>query len=505
MNIVRKSAGTAEQQHARGARPGPALALGIMASVTALPALADSWIDDTYVTPMLSYAIADDDRHSDDALGGTLALGWRLSERLEVEVRGQYLKFKADDDTYPCGLLNLDTCAYESKKVAGGGFGANAFLTDNGGPYLHADVMATDDRPAYHAGLGWDFRFSESGWALRAEALLQTDSQWDYKEPLFNLGLRIPLGAHRTPKLPEPIPEPVRVVEPVTPPPPPPPPCEMPADGSAIDLSGCKTGDKVVLRGVNFEFDKWNLTVNAKTLLDGVVTALQQRPDITVEVAGHTDGKGSDSYNQKLSERRAASVMKYLVDKGIDKSRITATGYGESQPIATNETDEGRELNRRVEMKVLSADPNAGGVSVAPIDPSAPVEPAPAAAPAAPAPATSSTAIADMLAADAAGTPAPVAPAPAAETDPAPAAVAATPTVAIVDMAFTPATLTVPVGTTVTFTNNDGSNHIVAFADGQRSPRLPMGKSYTRTFTAPGTYTYACTIHPHMTGTITVQ
>ena len=351
------STAAGEGRNVRRRRAGVTV-LGIaIAAATALgtsAAQAEGWLDDTYIAPMASYALADDDRHADDEFGGTLAFGWLASERLEIELRGMYMDFDPQG-THPCGLLNLQLCANETRDAKGGGFGANFFFMEGGGPYLHADVMATKDTAYYHPGLGWDFKFGDGGWALRAEALLQTYGDFKYKEPLFNLGLRIPLGPHRELKIPEPIPEPVRVVEPVAPPPPPPPPpCEMPKDGGAIDFSGCKTGDTVVLHGVNFEFDKWNLTTNAKTLLDLVIVALQKRPDIKVEVAGHTDAKGSDSYNQKLSERRAASVMKYLVEHGIAAERMTAKGYGESQPVADNATDEGRERNRRSELRILN-------------------------------------------------------------------------------------------------------------------------------------------------------
>lgn len=500
MNIVRRStaaeAGLNACARRRRRSEGAALAamLGAAALLTAHSAHAANYFDDTYVAPMLSYALADDDRHADDAFGGTLGFGWRLSERLEVELRGMYMKFDGEGER-PCGLLNLLICANESQKIEGGGFGTNLFLNDNGGPYLHLDVMAVDGGSYYHPGLGWDLRFSDSGWGLRAEALLQADGDFDYKEPLFNLGVRIPLGAQRPYEAPPQPVEPVRVVEPVVMPPPPPPPCELPKDGGEIDFSGCKTGDKVVLYGVNFEFDRWALTTNAKTLLDLVVTALQKRPDITVEVAGHTDAKGSDSYNQKLSDKRAASVMGYLVEKGIAAERITAVGYGESQPVADNATDEGRELNRRVEMKVLSA--SGGGVSVAPVDPAAPMpDAAPAPAPAAPMDGT----MPPPPTMD--GT---MPPPPAAEAAAAPAVPGSGSAVSIQNMAFTPASLTVPVGTTVVFTNNDGSNHIIEFADGVASPRLAHDKTFTRTFTAPGTYPYVCRIHPQMAGTIVVQ
>jgi OOP family OmpA-OmpF porin len=133
-------------------------------------------------------------------------------------------------------------------------------------------------------------------------------------------------------------------------------------------MQGCKTGDTIVLRGVNFEFNKSTLTANAKTILDMVGEALTKRTDIKVELDGHTDAKGSDAYNMKLSQRRAQTVRTYLVGKGIEAGRMTAVGMGESAPIADNETDEGRELNRRVELKVLES---AGGVTTEPAAPAA--------------------------------------------------------------------------------------------------------------------------------------
>ena len=73
-----------------------------------------------------------------------------------------------------------------------------------------------------------------------------------------------------------------------------------------------------------------------------------------IEISGHTDNKGSDEYNQKLSENRAKSVVDYLVDKGISKEQLVFAGYGEAQPMSANDTDSGRQLNRRIEFKILS-------------------------------------------------------------------------------------------------------------------------------------------------------
>lgn len=110
--------------------------------------------------------------------------------------------------------------------------------------------------------------------------------------------------------------------------------------------------EKIVLRGVNFDFDKSNIRPDAAVILDEAVRMLGTRGGSAVAVEGHTDWIGTDAYNQGLSERRANAVMNYLVDHGVDASRLSTTGYGESRPIASNQTREGRALNRRVELLV---------------------------------------------------------------------------------------------------------------------------------------------------------
>jgi OmpA-OmpF porin, OOP family len=110
--------------------------------------------------------------------------------------------------------------------------------------------------------------------------------------------------------------------------------------------------EKIVLRGVNFDFDKSNIRPDAAVILDEAVRILGTGGGSAVEIEGHTDWIGTDAYNQGLSERRANSVMNYLVDHGVSASRLSTVGYGESQPIASNQTREGRALNRRVELHV---------------------------------------------------------------------------------------------------------------------------------------------------------
>jgi OmpA-OmpF porin, OOP family len=127
-------------------------------------------------------------------------------------------------------------------------------------------------------------------------------------------------------------------------PPPPPPPAPEPTAEATRMFNG-------VLEGVDFATNKSDLTLNAKTILNGVVQTLGEWPDVKVEVGGYTDTQGDETHNQKLSQARAESVMKYLISKGIDPSRLTAKGYGEANPIADNTTAAGRAKNRRVELK----------------------------------------------------------------------------------------------------------------------------------------------------------
>jgi outer membrane protein OmpA-like peptidoglycan-associated protein len=133
-------------------------------------------------------------------------------------------------------------------------------------------------------------------------------------------------------------------------PPPPPPPVVAAAPPPAPTPVPVKK--KIVLRGVNFDFDKATIRPDARPILDQAAETLKQEGDIGIAVEGHTDSVGSDEYNQRLSVRRAKAVKDYLAGKGIDPSRMSVTGYGESKPVASNDTAEGRAQNRRVELRV---------------------------------------------------------------------------------------------------------------------------------------------------------
>jgi len=110
---------------------------------------------------------------------------------------------------------------------------------------------------------------------------------------------------------------------------------------------------KLVLEGVNFDFDKATLRQEDIGSLDNDVATLKTWGDVDIEVAGHTDSMGSDAYNMKLSQQRADAVRNFLISRGVSADRLTAKGYGESQPVADNATEEGRFKNRRVELAPL--------------------------------------------------------------------------------------------------------------------------------------------------------
>jgi len=107
---------------------------------------------------------------------------------------------------------------------------------------------------------------------------------------------------------------------------------------------------KLVLRGVNFDFDSAAIRADAGAILDEAARALRDEPTVAITVEGHTDAVGTDAYNQKLSERRAHAIAQDLVKRGVADTRITVAGRGESQPVASNDTAEGRAQNRRVEI-----------------------------------------------------------------------------------------------------------------------------------------------------------
>lgn len=386
----------------------------------AAPADGGAFREGWYVAPLAAYVRPDSERCNVDAdLGVAAAFGHR-GAFAAIELWAQSLSLPHDGCSYtvpaptntdpdaratvnePAGDVKLDGAGlalvigpFFEDEILARFFGVIGFgvLRRQGHPHYSED----DSTIFGDVGLGYlhPLRLFGLDTAVRAEARYRYDVQQAphpddhepapphaYNDLVFHLGLQFALS----PRAPEPVAaaEPVGVVavadsdadgvadEVDT--------CPGTAAGATVDAGGCpplppaeptietaRAGDTIVLRGVNFESGRATLTTNAKTLLDEVARQLAQRAGLRVEIGGHTDGRGDEAYNQGLSERRARSVQDYLAGQGVDAAQLTAVGYGEAQPVDTNETDEGRERNRRVELKVLEP--------AAPADPSPPANP----------------------------------------------------------------------------------------------------------------------------------
>lgn len=124
--------------------------------------------------------------------------------------------------------------------------------------------------------------------------------------------------------------------------------------GTGVDV--IRDGDRLILNipnQVTFDVNQANIKPEFTQVLDKIAQVVNHYPQTMIEVAGHTDSTGSATYNQALSENRSASVKSYLAQQGVQYQRITAVGFGESQPVADNATKEGRAANRRVEIELV--------------------------------------------------------------------------------------------------------------------------------------------------------
>ena len=125
--------------------------------------------------------------------------------------------------------------------------------------------------------------------------------------------------------------------------------CLATPKGNVVDIDGCSL-KLLTIEDVHFAFDSYSLNTEAKAILDDAVVKLNVHSASSFMIEGHTDSDGTDDYNMRLSERRASSVMNYLISRGVDASRLTAVGKGENFPIASNDSRQGRADNRRVDV-----------------------------------------------------------------------------------------------------------------------------------------------------------
>lgn len=123
-----------------------------------------------------------------------------------------------------------------------------------------------------------------------------------------------------------------------------------------IELEKIRKGSTVVLNNIFFDVDKYELKDKSRAELAKIVRFMTSNPSVRIEVSGHTDNLGTNDYNLVLSEKRAQAVTKYLIESGINRARIVPKGYGASMPVGDNSSEQGRQLNRRIEFKVIGND-----------------------------------------------------------------------------------------------------------------------------------------------------
>jgi OOP family OmpA-OmpF porin len=363
------SAAAAPDSDSTAATPAAADAASDSPATPAAP--ADASQESSYISGLGTYTRPSRKRGPDvhSGVGGQFLYGNQFSSRFGYEVGGFF-------DTFETGP-NGGTDFYRQ------GLGADLFyaFSDRTGltPFIlvgaggdHNDVYPSNrDGMSWYANAGAGFvtgplsdRFPVK---IRGEARYVFD-EWNNKpkDIRFGLGLEIPLTeTHRAPPAEK---QAVKVVEvekvvevptglkdsdgdgvidqddkcPDTPP------------HTRVDGDGCPLGKVIELKGLHFEFNKTRIMPDGETILNWAANILKKYPDMKVEVAGHTDSIGSVKYNLKLSEGRAQAVKDFLVKAGIPETQMSVKGYGKAEPIVSNDTPEGRERNRRVELRILN-------------------------------------------------------------------------------------------------------------------------------------------------------
>jgi OOP family OmpA-OmpF porin len=258
-------------------------------------------------------------------------------------------------------------------------------------PYVSVGAGVLSDEPSpgknstdfmSQAGVGLFIKLWQSTDGSRSFSLRpDVKARWDdagangkLRDSVGTLGFQFAFGGAKAAPTMAALPPPP--VAPPPPPPAPPPPigdsdhdgvldnqdqCPDTPAGVAVDLTGCPRKGSVVLDGVTFEVNSANLTGPSGSVLGGVALDLKKYPRLRIELQGHTDSTGSDAYNLKLSQQRADSVRTRLIEDGVTSTQLVAKGYGESMPVESNDTPDGRAHNRRVVMSVIE---NPGDVEV---------------------------------------------------------------------------------------------------------------------------------------------
>jgi len=348
--------------------------VGVVVAALALatPAFASDVWDDTgatYVDAMLQYSLLDDKRISKDDFGVQGGVGYNFAPNFALELNygtGSYKVRGFAGDAGPSEQLRATSLDLLYKFFPNSIFrpyiltGAGELQDRIGGNLDNNHSWMAEAGVGALTGIG-----SQSGSTrlqLRTEAKYRREFIQNNElipnnpsDVVFGVGLQLSFGNPTRPvpvvaAAPPPEPAPIAREAVVAPPPEP---CHAPA-GFQVDANCHIIEQTVVVRAVDFEFNSTKLTVPAQHTLDEVAAALLTQPELNVEVQGHTDSIGTDSYNLGLSQRRADAVRAYLTSRGLSAGVLTARGFGKTKPIASNETAEGRAQNRRVAFEVTN-------------------------------------------------------------------------------------------------------------------------------------------------------
>jgi OOP family OmpA-OmpF porin len=333
--------------------------LTLTTATAAFATNSQSTVGTRYVSPFVTYSIADDDRTSDDSVRGGVMFGKVLSERLNLELGVISQEFDAEPggQSFEEVGVKLDALWFISR-----GEKFSPYISTGIGAIETSNTVsnATSVDPAVDLGLGFLYGAKNSV-AMRADVrhrVLGIDenvsgsNQSTFNDWQVNLGLVAPLGV--SPKVAA-APQAKPMIKPAA--------MDSDKDGVAdasdlcpnsaanavVDSQGCATFNAVV---IYFASDSSALRDNANTALDNVATDVLNK-SVAIETAvGHADSSGNALANQKLSEDRVNAVIVYLANKGVNTTRVSTSAKGQSMPAEDNRTVAGRAKNRRVELKL---------------------------------------------------------------------------------------------------------------------------------------------------------
>ena len=320
--------------------------VSLSCAVMAGQALAADLDTRVYIVPSVNYTVMDSDWRAEDDFGFGLGVGKPITEHLNLELNATY------------GEYNRNSGLNGNVKNTGLMFDALYIFNRDAGfsPYLVAGAGGLQSRATGVDETNWAANAGVGVMSWMHDIALRGDVRYRYLDSvgdvhhmgdwIATVGLVIPLGPKPVPPAPAPAPEPTPAPAPYVAPEP------APQPAPAIERPAPQT--KIIFEGTNFDFDKATLRPTGKAKLDENVKTLMAYPDINVDIVGYTDSIGTAKYNQRLSERRAATVKKYMESKGVAASRMNTKGMGEADPIASNKTAAGRAENRRVEIVILN-------------------------------------------------------------------------------------------------------------------------------------------------------